>query len=116
MFTNQPALSARFLPGYHAIERLEEHERYHAAFIFGSVARGEETEVATCWMDSSLFITASFSPIAIQAYNLECALGQAIKGAYEKWPIMRSHHVGCLSREAAHLSFRLCNWITHNQS
>lgn len=39
-----PSIPPRFLPAYHAIQRLESHERYRAAFIFGSVARGEATE------------------------------------------------------------------------
>lgn len=33
----------RFLPAYQCIQRLEQEERYLAAFIFGSLARGEAT-------------------------------------------------------------------------
>lgn len=39
-----PSIPVRFLPAYHAIQRLERDERYRAAFIFGSLARGEATE------------------------------------------------------------------------
>ena len=38
------SLPARFLPAYHTIQHLEQGERYLAAFIFGSLARGEATE------------------------------------------------------------------------
>ena len=37
-------IPSRFLPAYHAIQNLESHERYLAAFIFGSLARGEAME------------------------------------------------------------------------
>ena len=37
-------IPARFLPAYHAIQHLQHDERYLAAFIFGSLARGEATE------------------------------------------------------------------------
>jgi predicted nucleotidyltransferase len=37
-------IPTRFLPAYRAVQRLTEQERYLAAFIFGSVARGEGTE------------------------------------------------------------------------
>jgi hypothetical protein len=39
-----PVLPMCFRPAYQAIQRLEGHERYLAAFIFGSVARGEAIE------------------------------------------------------------------------
>ncbi|HZR44561.1 MAG TPA: nucleotidyltransferase domain-containing protein [Ktedonobacteraceae bacterium] len=39
-----PAIPVRFLPAYRCIQRLERDDRYLAAFIFGSVARGEATE------------------------------------------------------------------------
>lgn len=39
-----PVIPARFLPAYQAIKRLEQDKRYLAAFIFGSLARGEATE------------------------------------------------------------------------
>lgn len=39
-----PAIPARFLPAFHSIQRLERDKRYLAAFIFGSLARGEATE------------------------------------------------------------------------
>jgi hypothetical protein len=39
-----PPIPERFRPAYQAIQRLERHERYLAALIFGSVARGEATE------------------------------------------------------------------------
>lgn len=40
----EPGVSARFLPAYQSIQQLEQHDRYLAAYIFGSVARGEATE------------------------------------------------------------------------
>jgi predicted nucleotidyltransferase len=39
-----PVLPACFRPAYQAIQRLEGHERYLAAFIFDTVARGEAIE------------------------------------------------------------------------
>ncbi|HCI82253.1 MAG TPA: hypothetical protein DHW02_21475 [Ktedonobacter sp.] len=39
-----PVIPARFLPAYQAIQHLQHDERYLAAFIFGSLARGEATE------------------------------------------------------------------------
>lgn len=39
---------ARFLPALHAIERLQTHDRYLGAFIFGSLARMEATEQSDC--------------------------------------------------------------------
>lgn len=42
----QPASSIpqRFLPAYQCIQQLEQHDRYLAAYIFGSVARDEANE------------------------------------------------------------------------
>ena len=42
----QPPFSIpqRFLPAYRCIQQLEQYDRYLAAYIFGSVARGEATE------------------------------------------------------------------------
>ncbi len=42
----QPALTIpdRFLPAYRCIQQLEQYDRYLAAYIFGSVARGEAAE------------------------------------------------------------------------
>lgn len=37
------SIPQRFLAAYQAIERLEQHGRYLAAYIFGSLARGEAT-------------------------------------------------------------------------
>jgi len=37
------AIPERFLPAYRCIQCLEQEERYLAAFIFGSLARGEAT-------------------------------------------------------------------------
>lgn len=37
------SIPQRFLAAYQAIERLEQHNRYLAAYIFGSLARGEAT-------------------------------------------------------------------------
>ena len=42
--TDEPAIPARFLPAYRQVERLQRHERYLGAFVFGSVARGDATE------------------------------------------------------------------------
>ena len=39
-----PDVPRRFLAAYQSIARLEQHDRYLAAFIFGSFARGEATE------------------------------------------------------------------------
>ena len=39
-----PVIPERFRPAYRAIQRLERHERYQAAFIISSVARGEVGE------------------------------------------------------------------------
>ncbi|HEY4384059.1 MAG TPA: hypothetical protein VGN34_06235 [Ktedonobacteraceae bacterium] len=39
-----PAIPERFRPAYQAVQRLERHERYLAAIIFGSVARGDAIE------------------------------------------------------------------------
>jgi predicted nucleotidyltransferase len=39
-----PGLPEHFLPSYTRITRLEHYSRYLAAYIFGSVARGEATE------------------------------------------------------------------------
>lgn len=38
----------RFLPALHAIKRLQTHDRYRGAFIFGSLARMEATEHSDC--------------------------------------------------------------------
>lgn len=46
-----PSIPERFRPAYQAIQRLERHERYLGAFIYGSVARGETFE------HSSLYVT-----------------------------------------------------------
>ena len=40
----EPNILARFLPAYQSIQQLERYDRYLAAFIFGSVVRGEATE------------------------------------------------------------------------
>jgi predicted nucleotidyltransferase len=40
----EPDIPERFLAAYKSIQQLAQHERYLAAFIFGSLARGEETE------------------------------------------------------------------------
>ena len=42
--TDEPTIPARFLPAYRQIERLQRHQRYLGAFVFGSVARGDATE------------------------------------------------------------------------
>jgi hypothetical protein len=39
-----PNIPERFLAAYQRIQQLEQHERYLAAFFFGSLARGEATE------------------------------------------------------------------------
>ena len=39
-----PSIPERFLPAYRCIQQLEQYNRYLAAYIFGSVARGEATE------------------------------------------------------------------------
>ena len=39
-----PTISKRFLAAYQSIEHLERYDRYLAAYIFGSFARGEATE------------------------------------------------------------------------
>ena len=44
MLTVQPDIPEHFLATYQSIRQLEQHERYVAAFIFGSLARGETTE------------------------------------------------------------------------
>jgi hypothetical protein len=41
-----PALPERFLPAYRHVQYLERNERYLAALIFGSLARGESTEAS----------------------------------------------------------------------
>lgn len=47
--SQQPvSIPTRFLPAYHAIQNLASHERYLAAFIFGSLARGEATGQSDC--------------------------------------------------------------------
>ena len=38
------SIPERFLPAYQCIQQLEQYDRYLAAYIFGSVARGEATE------------------------------------------------------------------------
>lgn len=43
-----PAFPERFLAAVQAIERLQSHDRYLAAFIFGSLARLEATEKSDC--------------------------------------------------------------------
>ncbi|HEX6478530.1 MAG TPA: nucleotidyltransferase domain-containing protein [Ktedonobacteraceae bacterium] len=40
----KPDIPERFLAAYQPIQQLAQHERYLAAFIFGSLARGEETQ------------------------------------------------------------------------
>ncbi|HJT55626.1 MAG TPA: nucleotidyltransferase domain-containing protein [Ktedonobacteraceae bacterium] len=44
MLIDEPDIPERFLAAYQSIQQLEQHERYIAAFIFGSLARGETTE------------------------------------------------------------------------
>ena len=44
MLQFSPAIPERFLAAYQCIAQLEQHDRYLAAYIFGSVARGEATE------------------------------------------------------------------------
>ena len=39
-------ISPRFHPAYRHIQRLAQHERYQAALIFGSLARGEATDAS----------------------------------------------------------------------
>jgi predicted nucleotidyltransferase len=51
-----PAIPERFLPAYWCIQRLEQEERYLAAFIFGSLARGEATSHSD--VDVNVIITA----------------------------------------------------------
>jgi hypothetical protein len=43
---SQPAVTIpeRFRAAYHAVERFEQYDRYLAAYIFGSVARGQATK------------------------------------------------------------------------
>lgn len=43
-----PAFPQRFLAAFQAIERLEAHDRYLGAFIFGSLVREEATEQSDC--------------------------------------------------------------------
>ncbi len=38
------SIPARFLPAYRCVQQLEHYDRYLAAYIFGSVVRGEATE------------------------------------------------------------------------
>jgi hypothetical protein len=44
MPTTSSAIPARFQPAYQCIQQLAQDERYLAAFIFGSLVRGEATE------------------------------------------------------------------------
>ena len=44
MPTTEPDIPGRFLDAYESIRQLEQRERYLAAFVFGSLARGEATE------------------------------------------------------------------------
>jgi hypothetical protein len=39
----EPAIPPRFQPAFQHIQQLAHHDRYHGAFVFGSVARGEAT-------------------------------------------------------------------------
>ena len=42
--TDEPTIPPRFVPAYRQVERLQRHQRYLGAFIFGSVARDDATE------------------------------------------------------------------------
>ena len=55
---------ARFRPAIRALEGLAEHERYRAAFLFGSLARGEANEASD--VDASV-VTAE--PVACRSIN-----------------------------------------------
>src|SRR5690348_13164800 len=44
MPATNPPIPPRFQPAYQCVQRLAQDERYLAAYIFGSVARGEGTE------------------------------------------------------------------------